>query len=172
MIKNKEKNLTVCLCGSGLPGVDCCQPLLSGDQLASTAEQLMRSRYVAYASGDAAYLSHTWHSSMRPELITLEKDIRWLKLQVITATKPAAAMTMNEDWVEFKASYVQQQLTGKMFAGQLHERSRFVRELGEWRYIDGVQFATEEINLNKPGRNDMCFCGSMQKFKKCCARFM
>ncbi|MEZ5505160.1 MAG: YchJ family metal-binding protein [Gammaproteobacteria bacterium] len=46
--------------------------------------------------------------------------------------------------------------------GTLHERSRFVKEDGRWFYLDG-----EMLPLPSPGRNDPCWCGSGQKFKKC-----
>jgi SEC-C motif-containing protein len=37
-----------CPCGGGAYG-SCCRPLIAGEQLAATAEQLMRSRYSAFA---------------------------------------------------------------------------------------------------------------------------
>ena len=37
-----------CPCGGGAYG-SCCGPLIAGEQLAITAEQLMRSRYSAFA---------------------------------------------------------------------------------------------------------------------------
>ena len=55
-----------CPCGTGLPYDDCCGPLHAGSTAAATAEQLMRSRYSAFAVGDAAYLLATWHPSTRP----------------------------------------------------------------------------------------------------------
>ncbi len=42
-----------CYCGSSTPFEDCCQVYLKGTQKAPTAETLMRSRYSAYAIGDA-----------------------------------------------------------------------------------------------------------------------
>jgi SEC-C motif-containing protein len=36
-----------CICGSSKPFKKCCQRFLSGDRLAKTPEQLMRSRYSA-----------------------------------------------------------------------------------------------------------------------------
>jgi SEC-C motif-containing protein len=37
-----------CFCGSGVSFDTCCQPIVLGIQKATTAEALMRSRYVAY----------------------------------------------------------------------------------------------------------------------------
>ncbi|MEB4613424.1 YchJ family metal-binding protein, partial [Leucobacter sp. M11] len=45
-----------CPCGSGSPFAGCCAPLLSGERQAQSAEQLMRSRFTAFAVGDAEYL--------------------------------------------------------------------------------------------------------------------
>ena len=45
------------------------------------------------------------------------------------------------------------------------ERSAFVQQAGRWYFIDPT------VPL-KAGRNDPCPCGSGQKFKKCCARYL
>ncbi|WP_187439378.1 SEC-C metal-binding domain-containing protein, partial [Escherichia coli] len=42
------------------------------------------------------------------------------------------------------------------------ERSRFLKENGQWYYIDGTRPLF--------GRNDPCPCGSGKKFKKCCGQ--
>ena len=47
--------------GTGLPYSDSCGRLHDGTATAATAEQLMRSRYSAFAVGDAGYLLTTWH---------------------------------------------------------------------------------------------------------------
>src|SRR5687768_5433704 len=52
-----------CPCGSGLPLGDCCGRLHDGTVTAATAEQLMRSRYSAFALGEPGYLLATWHPS-------------------------------------------------------------------------------------------------------------
>ena len=61
-----------CPCTSGLPYDECCGPLHRGERAAPTAEQLMRSRFSAFALADAAYLLATWHPSTRPESLELE----------------------------------------------------------------------------------------------------
>ncbi|HZB18662.1 MAG TPA: YchJ family protein [Blastococcus sp.] len=120
-----------CPCGSGLPYADCCGRLHDGTATAATAEQLMRSRYSAFAVGDAAYLLATWHSTTRPGSLTLDDDVRWTGLDVLGTTggSPLGA----EGTVEFRAHHV---VAGR--AGAQHENSRFVREGGQWRYLDGV----------------------------------
>ena len=66
-----------CPCGTGLPYDECCGPLHAGATPAATAEQLMRSRYSAFAVGDAAYLLATWHPSTRPPALELDPGVRW-----------------------------------------------------------------------------------------------
>lgn len=51
-----------CPCGTGLPYRACCAPCHLGDREAPDAVSLMRSRYAAFAVGDAAYLWRTLHT--------------------------------------------------------------------------------------------------------------
>jgi len=91
----------------------------------------MRSRYVGYVIGDSEYLRATWHSSTRPDELTLDPATEWRGLEIIATT--AGGMFDNEGTVEFIARHRD---GGRM--RELHERSRFAREEGEWRYLDGV----------------------------------
>ena len=90
----------------------------------------MRSRYSAYVLGLEPYLLATWHASTRPTALDLDKETspRWLGLDIKChqATGPDSAV------VEFVARYK----TGGR-AHRLHEVSRFVREDGQWYYVDG-----------------------------------
>jgi SEC-C motif domain protein len=89
----------------------------------------MRSRYSAFALGLGDYLLATWHPSTRPG--GLEPDppgLKWLGLEVRQHTPQDA----NHATVEFVA---RSKLGGR--AQRLHERSRFVREAGQWFYVDG-----------------------------------
>jgi SEC-C motif-containing protein len=117
-----------CPCGSGLDYASCCRPLHRGAVAAETAERLMRSRYSAFAVGDAAYLLRTWHSSTRPESLDLDPAQRWVRLDVLDTVRGGESDPTGV--VEFRAVHRQ--------AGQtddLHERSRFVRESGAWVYV-------------------------------------
>jgi SEC-C motif domain protein len=91
----------------------------------------MRSRYSAFAVGDPAYLLATWHPSTRPRTLGLDPEVRWTGLDVLATT--GGALLAAEGTVEFRASYV---VGGR--AGAQHENSRFVRDGGQWRYLDGV----------------------------------
>jgi SEC-C motif-containing protein len=122
---------TPCPCGSGLPYADCCGRLHDGTATAATAEQLMRSRYSAFAVGDAAYLLATWHSTTRPGSLDLDGDVRWTGLEVLGTA--GGSLLEAEGTVEFRAHH-----EGAGRAGAQHEISRFAREDGQWRYLDGV----------------------------------
>lgn len=121
---------TRCPCLSGLPYAECCGPLHRGERTAPTAEALMRSRYSAFAVGDAAYLRATWHRSTRPADVDLDPDVRWRRLDVLATSAGGPFDTTGT--VEFRATY--RDADGP---GALHEVSRFVREDGAWSYLDG-----------------------------------
>ena len=123
-----------CPCASGLPYAECCGLLHEGAGTAATAEALMRSRYSAFAVGDAAYLLATWHSTTRPGNLDLDPDVRWTGLDVLATT--GGTLLGAEGTVEFRAHYVAAGRTGAQ-----HENSRFLREDGHWRYLDGVSLA-------------------------------
>ena len=120
-----------CPCGTGLPYAECCGRLHDGTATAATAEQLMRSRYSAFAVGHAAYLLASWHSSTRPASVDLDPRIRWTGLEVVGTS--GGGLLAAEGTVEFRAFSVVERASGTQ-----HENSRFVREDGQWRYLDGV----------------------------------
>jgi len=91
----------------------------------------MRSRYTAFALGAVDYLRSTWHASTRPIEIAPNPAPTWIGLKVLTTE--AGGPEASEGWVEFVARY---RIRGRAF--RLHERSRFLREDGAWRYVDGV----------------------------------
>ena len=43
----------------------------------------MRSRYTAFARGDAAYLAETWHADTRPRRVHVDPGRRWVRLDVV-----------------------------------------------------------------------------------------
>lgn len=59
-----------CPCGGGRYA-DCCAPYLRRESWPPTAEKLMRSRYTAFALGDAEHLLRTWHPAPVPTRSTL-----------------------------------------------------------------------------------------------------
>lgn len=163
MVKRMKKENKKCPCGSGEPAEICCLPVILGETRARSPEQLMRSRYSAYAMGIVGYILSSWHSTTRPAEMTFEGSPSWSGLKIIDASG-AKSVQAGEAYVEFIAGYLESGVPGVM-----RERSRFLMEEGQWRYVDGVQIDTgDQTLINKPGRNDPCICGSGRKFKKCC----
>ena len=107
-----------CPCGTGTYDGHCGR-LHRGEVQAATPEELMRSRYSAYAVGDADYVFRTWHPRTRPDDTTPDPRTRWTGLQVLAA---------EGDTVEFVASWE---------GGRVHEVSRFEQRAGRWVYVDG-----------------------------------
>jgi len=115
-----------------VPYAGCCRRFHRDEAQAQTAEQLMRSRYAAYVTGDEGYLLRTWHASTRPEQLDLvHAPVKWLGLSVIRTEAGAAGD--EEGVVEFIARC---KPAGR--AQRLHETSRFKCEDGRWYYVDGV----------------------------------
>jgi len=145
-----------CPCQSGKTYQTCCGLLHQGEQTAHSAEQLMRSRYSAFVMQNKSYLLATLHASQRQtddadNLQQTMNSTQWLGLTIVDHTENG-----DEAEVEFIAYYVDKPI------GQLHERSRFSRQQGQWFYVDGEFLAPVKL-----GRNDSCVCGSGKKLKRC-----
>ncbi|MBU4262622.1 MAG: SEC-C domain-containing protein [Proteobacteria bacterium] len=149
-----------CPCGSGKSFSACCQHLLDGSLSPGSATELMRSRYTAYVVRDVAYILRTWHPSTRPTRIDPHTIPTWNGLVIIGAETDDEK---GRATVEFKARAM---TSGRMLL--LHEKSRFVREKGQWFYVDGDVRESADQAADKPGRNSPCPCSSGRKFKKCC----
>lgn len=111
----------------------CCGRYLysSGSTPAPDAPSLMRSRYSAFVLGLSDYLVATWHTTTRPDDLTLDLGARWLGLEV----RRHAVIDASHAEVEFVARY--RPADGSGPATRIHERSRFVREDKRWYYVDG-----------------------------------
>ena len=158
-----KKQNKKCPCGNGHSVEKCCLPVILGETKAQSPEQLMRSRYTAYVKGCAAYILSSWHSSTRPAELTLEANPDWSGLKIVNASDTKNGQC-DEAYVEFIAGFMDNGVPGV-----LQERSRFILEQGEWRYVDGEQIEVSESRfIKKHGRNDLCSCGSGRKFKRCC----
>ncbi len=117
-----------CPCLSGLPYDECCGRIHGGIARAATAEQLMRSRYSAFARGDVRYLLASWYPDTRPRSLELDASLRWYRLDILSASDGGILATSGT--VEFRAYY--RSPTG---AGEQHELSRFVKERDHWFYL-------------------------------------
>lgn len=126
-------NQADCICGSGKSFGRCCGRFLHSDEQAKTPEQLMRSRYAAYAlGGHGDYLLATWFAPMTKGL-TAEAlsatSVDWLKLEVLAKTQNGDSAT-----VEFRAWFREPEATAVQV---MHELSTFQRTGGRWFYIGG-----------------------------------
>ena len=151
-----------CPCGSGQAAATCCDPILAGAP-AATALALMRSRYVAFGRGDAAYLLATHDASTRASvdrgaLIASFADTAWHGLRIEATAAGGEADQVGE--VEFTAYGA---VGGARFAQR--ERSRFRRIDGRWFYLDGAPRLAPPLP-----RNAACPCGSGTKYKRCHGR--
>jgi SEC-C motif-containing protein len=120
----------VCPCGSAERYDVCCGRLHRGAAEAGTAEQLMRSRYSAYATGELGYVFRTWHPRTRPDRIEADPLLTWTGLDVLDVVGGEPGDQTGE--VEFEARYHRGGVPGRR-----HERSRFERRRGRWVYVDG-----------------------------------
>lgn len=125
-----------CYCCSGKEFEDCCQPFIENLAKPATAEELMRSRYSAYAVCAVEYLIKTTHPTTRKlhNAETIESWARsnvWQKLEIISKTDGEARDKVGT--VEFKAYF-----SGSDGQAQIHhENSTFRKELGKWFFVDG-----------------------------------
>ncbi|MFJ1703699.1 YchJ family protein [Kitasatospora sp. NPDC088346] len=120
-------------CPCGLPAAyrECCGRLHRGEAEAVTAEQLMRSRFSAFAVHDAAYLMRSWDPETRPPEVELDGRLRWVRLEILGRTDGGAFHV--EGTVSFRAHFTDRGETGSM-----EENSRFRRYEGRWVYLDAL----------------------------------
>ena len=126
----KTSKNSKCPCGSGRKYKECCLKYHKGAN-PKNALELMKSRYSAYAVGDANYIIKTTHENSphyeqdRLEWIKGIKEFsksEFKKLEIIKFIDGE-----NEAFVEFKA-YIDDYV--------MHEKSRFIKE-DKWYYMEG-----------------------------------
>lgn len=127
----------------------------------------MRSRFTAFCQANISYLMATHHPAQhraddKQKLRATIQDTEWLGLKVINASplKP----TSTRGFVEFAAFYRSQGKPESVLR-QLHERSQFMKEGGQWYYVQGEMLPPISLTRNEP-----CWCGSGQKYKRCHGR--
>lgn len=165
---HQMQEFTQCPCCSGATFANCCKEIVAGTKLANTPLELMRSRYTAHVCKEMPHILRTMRGRAL-KLFDEEKTYTewfdqsvWNKLEIIDS--PEVQKYDKEGIVEFKAYYT--------FQGKdefLHERSKFIKEDGQWFYVVGQKKNSAIAVSNKIGRNDACPCGSGKKYKKCCA---
>ena len=149
-----------CYCCSGKNFSECCQPYLEGKLVPSSPEALMRSRYTAYSIADIFYIQKTMHGRAAigfkaDETRFWAKRVKWIKLEV----RQVEFENPDKGFVEFLASMIE-----GSYLSIMHEKSEFIREHGQWYYVDGMQFPRTKQLIS---RNLPCPCGSQRKFKNC-----
>ena len=154
-----------CPCQSNQPFEQCCQPIILGHKKALTAEQLMRSRYSAYAVANGEYILKTYsvESAQQQHLHDIQQwaeQCQWVNLIIHYS---------DHNTVEFSAFFIEDnQLC------ILREKSKFIFEsvngIEQWFYHNGE--IIENAVLNKVKRNDPCPCQQHKKFKQCCGRLL
>lgn len=177
---------TKCYCGSNKDFSDCCQQYLVNKTKPKCAEQLMRSRFSAYATNNAQYIYDTYANNSKAsqsvdDIKEWSKACVWLALQVHSFEENSLNNEANiEQFVEFSAFYVNE---NKLCV--LREKSRFIQEVQcndnkdtlHWRYIDGDIITHHELTSIK--RKDICPCNQFptawsikkgKKFKQCCGK--
>ncbi|MEQ8219472.1 MAG: YchJ family metal-binding protein [Arenibacter sp.] len=122
-----------CPCGSHKSYAECCGMAHKDISAATTAEQLMRSRYSAFVLGNGNYLMDSHHTSTRPvkEKKAIEawaKSVSWIKLEVLDSEK--GEINDQNGTVSFNAYFFE---NGKVDV--IHEKSEFVKENGLWMYL-------------------------------------
>jgi len=154
---NFSSNDILCPCKSNKAYQACCQPLHDGHVMVNSAQQLMCSRYSAFVLKNTPYLIATLHPSQHEvdDETVLKQTMaqtHWLGLKIIQHRQKGKIAT-----VEFAAFY-----QGESSTEQLHEKSNFILDNNRWFYLDG-----EILPAIKLSRNELCFCGSGKKVKKC-----
>jgi SEC-C motif domain protein len=131
-----------CPCHSGRRFTECCGPILKGARKAATPEELMRSRYAAFALGEVDYLAKTLcaeHPDKTEDAATAYRQsregLRYLDLCIMHAS-----MEGDVGEVLFYARIFERGVDRSFV-----ELSGFVREDGEWKYASGVMVKTEDL---------------------------
>ena len=155
-------SMQLCPCGNSRPLEACCGRFISGQLFPETAEELMRSRYTAYATGATAYVLDTQDDNDRERVEQWAKQSEFLALRVLSTQLGEAKDQVGQ--VEFEADY--------KAGSQAHthrEVSHFERRgpNARWIFLKGHP-PTQTRSAPKVGRNEPCPCGSGKKLKKCC----
>ena len=160
--------MDLCPCGCGKDYTECCEPIIKGTRKAGSPEELMRSRYSAYAKTEVAHVLKSTAPEQRKGLDeaatrTWSQNSEWKGLEII-ATEGGGPED-SSGIVEFAATYIESGSPRRH-----HERGRFRKIRGSWYYEDGEMVKSRPIVREEPriGRNDPCGCGSGKKYKKCC----
>ena len=121
-----------CPCGSRIKYKRCCQRYHRG-ALPKTAEELMRSRYSAFAVGDSRYIIQTTH----PDHPEYSSDTKSWRADIESFCKFTEFLGL--DIVEFVDGEIEAYVTfeAHLSSGLMREKSRFLKVDGRWLYENG-----------------------------------
>ena len=126
-----------CPCGTGRKYKKCCRPFHYGQQPAH-AEQLMRSRYAAYAAGEVDYILATTHPSsphFKRNTAAWRAEVRHFSLQTTFQSLTVQQSSENGDRARVRFFATLKQGTRDVSFG---EESEFIRVDGRWLYMHGT----------------------------------
>lgn len=135
-----------CPCGSGKPYEGCCKEYHQG-KVAEAAKDLMRSRYSAYALGNAVYIIKTTHprnpavsqnlNLWKEEILKFCLNTTFDKLEILASKEFPDRATV------IFIAHLKQQGEDATFT----ERSYFAKVEGIWYYVNGDTYPGENRNL-------------------------
>jgi len=159
-----------CPCSSDKDYAACCEPVITQKVKAKTAEQLMRSRYSAYALGNVDWIVESQSPDGRAFVDRQATEqwsarAKWHRMEIVEVKDGAEDDT--EGFVDFKAYY---SIAGEDITH--HEVASFRKEDDTWYFVDGVEVKPRPYKRleKKVGPNEPCPCGSGKKHKKCCGK--
>jgi len=127
---------TLCPCGSQKKYKKCCKIFHDG-KIPSSALELMKSRYSAYAVGNWEYIINTTHVnnpdysnnpySWENSIKQFIKQTNFNSLEIISHTQG-----MLESYVTFRAN-----IDINKVDSSFEEKSKFVKENDKWFYLSG-----------------------------------
>src|SRR6187431_2930933 len=97
-----------CPCNSGANFADCCEEIINGARESQTAEELMRARYAAFATGAIDFIVASTHSRTRPE-IDIEDIRQWSQTSTWRGLQIFDTKLVDDDqaYVSFEAQFTQ-----------------------------------------------------------------
>jgi SEC-C motif domain protein len=121
-----------CPCGSQKFYADCCGAFIDAGNIPATPEELMRSRYTAYAQVNIDYIERTMkppasNGFNKDEARLWAQQVKWKELKLLKSGKEK-----DKNIVEFQAYY---EFGNKVYC--LHEISEFQILNQKWYYSAG-----------------------------------
>lgn len=125
--------MQTCPCGSNKAFDKCCGVFISGEEDPATPEELMRSRYTAFAKANMQYIADTMDPQTRMQF-DVKANQKWAdestfeKLEIIATESEG-----NKGIVEFKATFRDAEKKTHVH----HEIAKFRKQAGIWFFRDG-----------------------------------